>query len=140
MKSAIRIWGTENDKPVKSAKGAALSAGLNDFSFVNIFVVRSRTIRGRSVLPIAWGRAVQKENCDINAVFSVKPKALRAAVTGVPTAPKETAEESKTSVIIAAAIGGNPRLTSKGPASAAGVPKPAADSINEQKEKPIIQA
>ena len=58
----------------------------------------------------------------------------------MPTAPNDTAVESHTKVIIAAAIGGKPRLTSNGPANAAGVPKPAAVSINEQNEKPIMQA
>ena len=39
---------------------------------------------------------------------------------------------------IAAAKGGNPKPISKGAASAAGVPKPAAPSINAPKINPII--
>lgn len=134
------MCGIEKDKPVNIANGAASKAGLKDFSLPNILVAIIRTISGKKVLTMACGIAVNSSNCEINALSPDKPSMFKAEVTGVPTAPKDTAVESKIKVIIAAASGGNPRQTSKGPASAAGVPKPAADSINEQNEKPIMQA
>lgn len=140
MNMEISKSGTAKERPVNNAKGAAFMAGLNDLSLLNSFVVISKTMSGNMMLTIAWGKAVQNENWEIKAALSAMPKELRADVTGVPTAPNETAVESKTNVIIAAAIGGKPRETSKGPAKAAGVPKPAAASIKEQKEKPIIHA
>lgn len=138
----INMCGIAKDKPVNIAKGAASNAGLKDFSLPNILVAIIRTISGKKVLTTACGTAVQKAKSATKALSLDKLSILspKAVVTGVPTAPKDTAVESKIKVIIAAASGGNPRHTSKGPASAAGVPKPAADSINEQKEKPIMQA
>ncbi len=58
--------------------------------------------------------------------------------TGVPTAPNETGEESSIKAKTAAAKGGKPNTISKGAAKAAGVPKPAAPSINATKNTPII--
>ena len=140
MKIEVRSRGIAKLRPVKIAKGAAFSAGLKDFSCPNILVVIIRTISGRKTAITAWGRAVQKAKPETNSSLPPRPKRDNAAVTGVPTAPKETAVESKIRAIIAAAKGGKPRLTISGPARAAGVPKPAAASIKEQKEKPIIQA
>ena len=50
---------------------------------------------------------------------------------GVPTAPKLTGVLWMMSVVMTAASAGNPSARSSGPATAAGVPKPAAPSIKD---------
>lgn len=60
---------------------------------------------------------------------------LNPMITGVPTAPKGTGALSATNAIVAAAIGLKPKATSNGPVTTAGVPNPAAPSINAQIEK-----
>ena len=61
-------------------------------------------------------------------------------MVGVPIAPKLTAVLSHIKVTTAAATGGNPKLTNSGAAKAAGVPNPAAPSINEENIQPIMMA
>ena len=61
-----------------------------------------------------------------------------AVIVGTPAAPKATGVEFNISVTIAAAIGGNPRPTSSGAASAAGVPKPATPSIKAPNIHPMM--
>ena len=63
-----------------------------------------------------------------------KPK---PTMTGVPTAPKVTGTLLKTRQITAAAMAGKPRASSRG---AAGVPKPAAPSMNAPNMKPMMMA
>ena len=58
---------------------------------------------------------------------------------GVPAAPKHTGTLLAIKAAMAAANGGTPRPTSKGAASAAGVPNPAAPSINAQNIQAIIK-
>lgn len=59
---------------------------------------------------------------------------------GVPTAPKVTAVLWMISAEAHAARGGKPSATSSGPATAAGVPKPAAPSINDPNSQATINA
>jgi len=56
-------------------------------------------------------------------------------ISGVPTAPKVIARMFPVSATTTAANGGNPNPTNSGPTIAAGVPNPAAPSINEPMRK-----
>ena len=56
----------------------------------------------------------------------------------MPAAPNGTGVEFRMRQATAAAIGGKPRPMSKGAAIAAGVPKPAAPSMNALKAKPMM--
>ena len=63
---------------------------------------------------------------------------LNAVVAGVPTAPKGTGVLFKIRAHIAAQSGGKPTLINNGAARAAGVPKPAAPSMNAPNMKPMM--
>jgi hypothetical protein len=59
---------------------------------------------------------------------------------GVPTAPKETGVTLAISATITAARAGNPRDSSRGAARAAGVPNPAAPSMNPPNNQAMMMA
>ena len=126
--------------PEKRAKGKTANAGFMDFSLPNTFVSTATPKKGTKIPITAWGKAVQTESFPANSGPTLVPSWVKAVDTGVPTAPKETAVESKINATVAAARGGNPRLTKSGAASAAGVPKPAAPSINEPNIQQMIMA
>ena len=63
---------------------------------------------------------------------------LKAVAAGLQTAQKGTGVLFSTSATMAAHKGGKPTLISRGAASAAGVPKPAAPSMNAPNIKPIM--
>lgn len=58
---------------------------------------------------------------------------LNPTVSGVPTAPNETAVESATNASVTAAIGVNPKAIINGAVTMAGVPNPETPSINPPK-------
>ena len=57
---------------------------------------------------------------------------------GVPAAPKDTGVLCMIIPAVTAAIAGNPRPTSSGTATAAGVPNPAAPSMNEPNNQAMM--
>lgn len=59
---------------------------------------------------------------------------------GVPTAPKLTGVDWMMSPTMTAAIAGNPSASMSGAATAAGVPKPEAPSMNEPNSQPMMIA
>ena len=63
-----------------------------------------------------------------------------AVFVGVPTPPKGTGTELNIRAIVVAASGSNPTEAINGPASAAGVPNPAAPSIKAPNRNPMITA
>ena len=142
---AQMIYGTQKATADIRIYGLHSSAGLMDFvlpNILHIMHIATKMIIGQM---IALGIATHF----VNPSFQASPLAipdsatspltiLNAVAAGVPTAPKGTGVLFSTSATMAAHKGGKPTLISRGAASAAGVPKPAAPSMNAPNIKPII--
>ena len=90
--------------------------------------------------PIMFGMQTQRVSTVVNfsgsppRCFTASATTLEAVSSGTPTGPGLTGVELQTRQIAAAARGGNPRLIRIGAPKAAGVPNPAAPSINPAKQ------
>jgi len=116
-----------------------------DLSLPNILTIINTTIKIMIGQIIALGIATHFVNPNFHASVFVTPAApssletmLNAVFVGVPTAPYATGVLFMIRAHIAAQSGGNPKPINSGAARAAGVPKPAAPSINAPNMKPII--
>ena len=117
---------------------------MKDFSFPNILVKSITTINGTKIPPTPWTIDIHAVAVNLNASepypaftafsFTVVIK----VIAGKPTPPKQTGVELQTRDTIAAANGGKPSPTNRGPANAAGVPKPAVLSIKAPNNQGII--
>ena len=127
------------ERPARREKGRICNAGLNERSLLKNLHITATMINGKKVETATCGTADQKERDIAKECVDISgPRQFRDVMTGVPIAPNETAAESQIRATAAAPSGGQPRLTRRGAASAAGVPKPAAASRNETNRKPTI--
>ena len=116
-----------------------------DLSLPNILTIINTTMKMMIGQIIALVIATYFVRPNFHASESVIPAALNSLATmlnavfvGVPTAPYGTGVLFMINAHIAAQSGGKPKPINSGAARAAGVPNPAAPSMNAPNMKPMI--
>src|SRR6056297_1254205 len=143
-KYAVSQYGTAKETHANSVSGSTSSAGLIERSSPKNRVIIATPIKGSRMPTTTWWVAAHTPISAIQPSTDIPCPATapeidsedskmscRPMISGVPTAPNVMAIRFPVSATTTAASGGNPSPTSSGPTMAAGVPKPAADSMND---------
>ncbi len=146
----VSVYGTVNASPAKIANGKMDRPSVHDRLLPKKRVIMT-TIRVGISVPVIPCREAAYAVITCRYSSKERPTALSRALSsgldrpsctpmriGVPTAPKVTAVLWIIIPIITAAAAGKPKATIKGAATAAGVPNPAAPSMNEPNSQAMM--